>query len=135
MVYFLDVLPELELFVDFKTSGKRRLISVNSCFFSLGKEVSFGMPSFHCFTGADSTSSFFKLSKKEWYSHWMNFPLQDTLNESFRKLSRCPTEKDVIDSQETIQKSVAYVYSKMLMLMSTLLSCVSTCSKSIVRTN
>ena len=114
MVQFLDATPELELFVDFNTSKNKKYVSINYYYLSLGKETCFGLPFFHCFTGADSTSSFFKRSKKEWYSHWMNFPLRASLNAAFRKLSRCPAEEDVHNSQEIIQKIVVYASSKKL---------------------
>ena len=38
--------------------------------------------------------------------------MHNYLNEAFRKLSYCPTENDVVDSEEIIRKFVTYIYSK-----------------------
>ena len=109
---FLNIVPELELFVDFNTGTNRKYININACYISLGKDICFNLPFFHCFTGADSTCSFFKLLKKDWYSHWMIFPLKDSLNTAFQALSSCLTKEYVLNTQEIIQMFVAYAYSK-----------------------
>ena len=64
MQQFLKSMNELELIVKFKTSKNKRIISINSSYLELGDEICSGLHFFHCFTGADSTSSYFKISKK-----------------------------------------------------------------------
>ena len=112
MKKFMDAMQDLMLIVEFNSSSSRRILSMNSSYIELGHEICSGMPFFHCFTGADSTTSFFKISKKDWFSHWMNFPLRDSLTETFNKLSQCPTEEEVIGSQGILQTFVSYAYSK-----------------------
>ena len=112
MKNFMDATQDFKQIVDFKSSSGRKILSMNSSYIELGDEICSGVPFFHCFTGADSTTSFFKISKKDWFSHWMNFPLRDSLTETFRKMIQCPTEEEVIDSQGLLQKFVSYAYSK-----------------------
>ena len=73
---------------------------------------------FHCFSGADATTSFFKISKKDWFSNWMNSPFKDLLTDTFIKLGRCPSANDVVWAQS-----------------STLMNCILTDSKHLARTN
>ena len=56
MEQFLDAMPELELQVDFESSGNQKHFSINSAYLSFGKESCFDSPLLHCFTGADATS-------------------------------------------------------------------------------
>ena len=42
----------------------------------------------------------------------MKFPHREALNDTFQKLSRCPSEEYIINSQVIIQKFVVYAYSK-----------------------
>ena len=111
MKVFLDVMKDLLLLVEFKTANNKRIISINSSYLKLGDEICSGLIFYHCFTGAVSSTSF-KISKKDWFSKWMNFPQKSVLNDTFRKLGRCPTEVEVIGSQVIIRKFVAYVYTK-----------------------
>ena len=112
MEIFIKSMPEIELFVEFNTGIHKKLMSINSSYNLLGKETCSTLLFFHSFTGADSTSSFFKLTKKEWYSHWENFPLKHDLNKVFQNLSNCPTREEVLSAQEILQKFVVYVYTK-----------------------
>lgn len=68
---FLDVNSNLELYVDYNTGSKRRNICLNTCYNTLGENVCKSLLYFHCFTGADSTFSFFFITKNTWFpSRW-----------------------------------------------------------------
>ena len=67
-----------------KTSSRHKYISINSVCSKLGSDICSGLPSFHSFTGVDSTCSFFKQSKKDWLGKWLDFPMKEELNEKFR---------------------------------------------------
>ena len=60
--YFLLKQPELKVYVKIKTSGSARVINVKKCYSSFEKNI------------CNTLSSFFKISKKEWFSHWLKFP-------------------------------------------------------------
>ena len=111
MSRFLDIKPEYELYVDFNTGGNRKNIHINACYQSLGKDICLALPFFHYFSGADSTCSFYKMTKKAWFSHWMSFPMKDELRDSFQKLSWCPTEEAWANAQKVIENCVVYAYS------------------------
>ena len=105
MSRFLDVNPDLDLYVDFNTGEHRKNIHTNACYQSLGKDICLALPFFHCFSGADSTCSFYKITKKAWFSHWMSFPMKDELTNSFRELSWCPSEEAVVLAQKIKEQS------------------------------
>ena len=64
MEQFLGAMLEIEFWVDFKTSVNQNYFSIDSANISFGKEPCFDLTFYHYFTGADSTSSFLKLSRK-----------------------------------------------------------------------
>ena len=109
--HFLTKESDLDIFVEIKTSGKRRIFDMVKCYSSLGKNVCKAFPFFHCFTGADSTTSFFKISKKVWFASWMKFPFFDELCKVFIQMSYCPMKNVVINSQQIIQQFVVFTYS------------------------
>ena len=110
MSEFMAANPSVEITVHFKTSSRHRYISVNPVYSNLGSDIGSGLPSFHSFTGADSTCSFFKQSKKDWLAKWLDFPMKEELNEKFRILSKCSKKYIVDDSHLLIQRFVVYVY-------------------------
>ena len=112
MNQFMDTAEDLILIVDFKTSGSRRIISVNSIYSKIGKKMSSGMMFFHSFTGADSTNAFFRVSKKDWLSAWISFPFKKRLSGTFKKLSSLPSEDDVIYSMEILHQFLIFAYTK-----------------------
>ena len=93
-----------------KTSSRHKYISINSVCSNLGSDICSGLPSFHSFTGVDSTCSFFKQSKKDWLGKWLDFPMKEELNEKFPILSKC-SKKDIVDDCHLlIQRFVVCVY-------------------------
>ena len=67
MSEFMTANLSVEIIVDFKTSSGHKYISINSIYSNLGKDICSGLPFFHSFTGVDSTCSFLKQSKKDWF--------------------------------------------------------------------
>ena len=76
--------PSVEITADFKTRSGRKYISINSIYSNLWSDICSGLPFFHSFTWADSTCSFFKQSKKDWFGKWLDFPMK----EDFVKMQR-----------------------------------------------
>ena len=114
MGYFLSKDPLLIVHVEMKTSGRKRLFNMNDSYVSLGQDICSALPFFHCFTGADSTCSFFKISKKNWFSSWKEFHLFVELCQAFFQMSICPTKKTVFDNLGTIKDFVSFTYFKNL---------------------
>ena len=112
MSEFMAANPSVEITVDFKTRSGHKYISINSIYSNLGSDICFGLPFFHSFTGVDSTCSFLKQSKKDWFGKWLNFPMEEELNEKFCILSKCPKKEIVDDCHLLIQQFVIYVYLK-----------------------
>ena len=113
---FLSKQPSLNMYVEFKTSGKRKVFNLLQSYTSLGSNICNALPFFHCFTGADSTTSFYKISKKEWFSSWMKFSSFEELCSIFKQLSNFPSKNTVTDYQQIIKQFVTFTYSKSLNL-------------------
>ena len=111
MEYFLTKQPSFIMHVEIKTSGKRRVFNLYQCYTSLGTHICNAFPFFHCFTGADSTNSFFKISKKVWFENWMKFPSLEELCSLFNQMSNCPVKSTITSNQEIIKQFVIFVYS------------------------
>ncbi|XP_014671477.1 PREDICTED: uncharacterized protein LOC106812172 [Priapulus caudatus] len=84
MPQFLKIDPDFELHVDYNSGTNRKNIHVNVCYESLGEDVCLALPFFHCFTGADSTCFFYKLTKKMWFSQWNKCSTRDELTNEGR---------------------------------------------------
>ena len=63
MPQFISINKNVDLFCDFGTGESRKMIIINPLFEYLGEEVCLGLLFFHSFTGCDSTTSFYGLSK------------------------------------------------------------------------
>ena len=112
MSEFMAANPSVEITVDFKTSSGHKYISINSIYSDLISDICSGLPFFHSSTGVDSTCSFLKQSKKDWFGKWLNFPMEEELTEKFRILSKCPKKEIVDNCHLLIQQFVIYVYLK-----------------------
>ena len=110
MSEFMAANPSVEITVDFKTRSGRKYISINSIYFDLGSDICSSLPFFYSFTRADSTCSFLKQAKRDWFGKCLDFPLKEELNEKFRILSKCPKKDIVDDCHLLIQQFVAYIY-------------------------
>ena len=80
MSEFIAASTSVEITVDFKTSSRGKYISINSVYSKLGSDICSDLPFFHYFTGADSTCSFFKQSKKDWFGKCLDFSMKEELN-------------------------------------------------------
>ena len=111
MSRFLEVNPNIEMYVDFNSGDSRKNISLNDCHQVLGNDLCLALPFFHCFSGADATSAFYKMTKKTWLSHWSKFPLKDDLTNCFKDLSWCPSMETVTSALKVIAKFVMFSYN------------------------
>ena len=59
----------------FGTGRNFRHIHINAICNALGREKSVAFPSFHSFTGCDTTSTFFGKRKKSAWEAWKSFPV------------------------------------------------------------
>ena len=80
MSEFIAANTSVEITVNFKTNSRGKYISINSVYSNLGSEICSDLPLIHSFTGADSTCSFFKQSKKDWFGKWVDFSMKEELN-------------------------------------------------------
>ena len=99
------------MYVDFNSGDSRKNISLNDCHQVLGNDFCLALPFFHCFSGADATSAFYKMTKKTWLSHWSKFPLKDDLTNCFKDLSWCPSMETVTSALKVIAKFVMFSYN------------------------
>ena len=73
MVQFININEHVSIMVDFGSGDSRRTISINRSFSELGDAVCLGLPFFHILTGCDSTSAFYKKTKKVFFESWMDY--------------------------------------------------------------
>ena len=59
---------------------------------------------FHCFTGAVSNSSFFKISNKEWFLYWPKFPKHEEFMFSISKPESLSNRNDNARSASYLTK-------------------------------
>ena len=71
MPQFLELNRNVCIWADFGTGDHRRLLSINDSYDELGDFICLGLLFFHCFTGCDSTCSFFRKTKRFWFDLWM----------------------------------------------------------------
>ena len=79
MPQFLELNENVCFWADFGTGDHRRLISINDSYDELGDSIYLGLLFFHCFTGCDSTCSFFRKIKRLWFYLWMKQQAQDNI--------------------------------------------------------
>ena len=77
----------IKIFCDFGTGDHRKVIPIHSMHQRLGEEICLGILFFHAFTGCDSTSSFFEMTKKKWFERWLSCPMSDKVTTAFQQLS------------------------------------------------
>ena len=56
--------------------------------------------------------SFYKLTKKIWFSRWCKCLIKDELTAVFKQLSWCPSEEVILNTEQVLVDFVCYVYSK-----------------------
>ena len=112
MAQFLEYCERLKLWVNFGTGQHQRLISVNDIYNHLEESISLALPFFHSFTGCDSTSSFYKMTKVKLFNGWMDCPMFEDITAAFLRLSWQPTDDVVNESLYHIEAFISYMYSK-----------------------
>ena len=72
MYRFLEYNNELYITVKFGYKKARRFIKINDCYEYVGKHIALALPFFRAFSGPDATTSFYRKSKVNMLSTWMN---------------------------------------------------------------
>ena len=104
MPQFLELNENVCIWADFGTGDHRRLPSINDSYDELGDFICLGLLFFHCFTGCDSTCSFFRKTKRFWFDLWMKQQVQDNVTSVFQHLSWLPSE-DILGPGTVLMKS------------------------------
>ena len=71
---FCELNPRADIWVAFGIGKQFCYCHINVRCEELGRYKSMSFPSFHAFTGCDSTSSFFGKSKKSAWATWVSYP-------------------------------------------------------------
>ena len=100
----------IKIFCDFGTGDHREVIPIHSMHQRLGEEICLGILFFHAFTGCDSTSSFFEMTKKKWFERWLSCPMSDKVTTAFQQLSWLPSEETIMRNLDTIKEFISFVY-------------------------
>ena len=91
-----EVYPDADIWIAFGTGKHFRYYHINTLCGNLGRDKLRSLPSFHAFTGCDTTSSFFGKTKKSAWEAWNSFP---TASETFLYIANNPFE--VVDFEST----------------------------------
>ena len=84
MVQFINIDEHGSIMVDFGSGDSRRTIYINRSFSELGDAVCLGLPFFHTLTGCDSTSAFYKKTKKVFFESWKDYNKHNDLTDAFQ---------------------------------------------------
>ena len=112
MVQFINIDEHVSIMVDFGSGDSRRTISINRSFSELGDAVCLGLPFFHTLTGCDSTSAFYKKTKKVFFESWIDYNKHNDLTDAFQHLSWLPTTEMVQSSLKVVEQFVSHLYLK-----------------------
>ena len=66
---------------------------------------------FHCLSGCDSTTAFFKKSKNVLFKAWKCYPQRTALSKVFKALSFYPSADTIKSSLPTINEFISHVYT------------------------
>ena len=96
VVLLVSFMPQFQqygamIIVDFGTGKSRRSIFINNIASEIGENKCLGLLFFFAFTGSDTTSSFFGISKTAWWKAW-NGSVQSDISDAFQQLSWLPTQ-------------------------------------------
>ena len=111
MERLLNLENKTEIFVLFNTGINERLINLNDTHQKLGTEIASGIKFFHCFSGYDSTTAFYKKSKNFLFKAWMSYPRRAILSDAFQALSWSPSNVTMDSSVGVLNEFIAYVYA------------------------
>ena len=72
--HLMSIRPDLNIWVGFGTGRNFTYHHINTICASLGEERCISLPVFHCFTGCDTTSSFYGRGKTTAWTAWYHYP-------------------------------------------------------------
>ena len=102
---------EADIWVAFGTGKQFRYYSINHVCANLGRDRSYCLPSFHAFTGCDTTSSFFGRTKKTAWATWNAYT---KVNEAFHYMSSNPFSQTLFTSSyfPLLERFTVLLYDK-----------------------
>ena len=107
---FLQFNDQADFWIDFGLGDYRRFISIKRSYDLMGDSICLVLPFFHAFSGCDSTSSFYRKTKRSLFDYWMTYPKQEVITAAFQQLSWQPSAA-VIESQfPAVEEFVAYSF-------------------------
>ena len=68
--HLINICNDVNIWVSFGTGKNFTYYHINAIYEELGREKSLALPVFHCFTGFDTTSTFFERGKKSAWEAW-----------------------------------------------------------------
>ena len=109
--------PSADIWVAFGSGKNFVFLHVNAICSTLGKEKSTALPVFHCFTGCDTTSSFFGKGKKSAWEAWGAYP---EVTDAFNFIVEHPHAQITVDCQEfqMLERFTVVIYDKTSTLVS-----------------
>ena len=96
-----------QLWIDFGSGKQRCFLPIHEMVLDSVKRD--GLRFFFAFTGCDQVSFFAHVSKATALKVWSLFPIVD---ESFAKLSNCPTDDDIAESMPLLERFVVLLYHR-----------------------
>lgn len=112
VVLAISTFPSLdvdEMWIAFGVGKQYRYIAVHDIVKALGDEKSQVLHVFHAMTGCDQTSAFLGRGKGTAWATWVSF--RDA-TAAFSRLSKCPSENDVLETMQVIERFVVLMYDR-----------------------
>ena len=81
---FLQFNEQADFWIDFGLGDYRRFISIKRSYDLMGDSICLALPFFHAFSGCDSTSSFYRKTKRSLFDYWMTYPKQEVIPAAFQ---------------------------------------------------
>ena len=112
MVQFINIDEHVFIMVDFSSGDSRITIYINRSFSELGDAVCLGLPFYYTLTRCDSTSAFYRKTKKVFFESWTDYNKHNDLTDAFQHLSWLPTTEMVQSSLKVVEQFVSHLYLK-----------------------
>ena len=111
MEKLLECNSDIKMWVKFNSGVNEKLIDMNTTFKELGGEIAYGIMFFHCFSGCDATTAFFKKSKNVLFKSWKCYPQRTALSKVFKALTFYPSAETYKSSLPTIYEFISHDYT------------------------